>query len=551
MRKLSKQYPPTKKGRKEMNDCLKRTPIAVKHVAQELDAVMETPEAVNRRLRQVYAELPDEVPTKKKAGKVVRGLFGTLGSVAAAFLILFGFNAVNPVMAESIPLVGGIFRQINATGGGALSYVHMDVNLDDYATPMGDATATVEKGWLFGQDVTATLKSVSFDGAFLHAAFEYELSGSVPKNFFAYTRVKINGEEFFTGDMSMSGTDGGLVLTGQNDAVPDGSGKLVGDIGFYLPDKFQTGEPLDVVLTLHDFCADGFSVNRGELEFSFTAEPNLTATKIASGSVEQDGCVFVSAQSAPGGTAVTVEYPEKYHNPAPVFTYLDGTSAGWATNSREELGNGMVRTTLLCDAPSSDASSTDAPSTDASSGGDTTKAVFHLFDKNGSDMPICEFTVDFATGTAEATQLWKDPESIFYLNPKGGGAYLLRSIYDDIPDPDLEYFVESIGQYAGDDGYTSVGSSMELTTRSKEGYRELKVEIYRNGELAASAVSEQAYFMPAYSADGSENKENGNRYAITFPGLLMDYQETITVKVLDNQSGELINEQELQLNRMG
>ena len=541
MRKLSKQYPPTEKGRKEMNDCLKRTPIAVKHVAQELDAVLETPEAVNRRLRQVYAELPDEVPTKKQAGKAVRGLFGTLGSVAAAFLILFGFNAVNPVMAESIPLVGGIFRQINASNAqSAISLVHTDVNLDDYATPMGDATATVEKGWLFGQDVTATLKSVSFDGAFLHAAFEYELSGSKPNNFFAYTRIKINGEEFFTGDMSMSGTDGGLLLTGQNDAVPDGSGKLVGDIGFYLPDKFQTGEPLDVVLTLHDFYADGNTVNRGELEFSFTAEPNLTATKIVTGPVEQDGCVFVSAQSAPGGTAITVEYPETYHNPAPVFTYLDGTSAGWATNSSEELGKGMVRTTLLCDAPPSDASA-----------GETSKAVFHLFDKNGSDLPVCEFTVDFAKGTAEATQLWKDPESIFYLDPKGGGTYLLRSIYDDVPDPDLEFFVERIGQYAGDDGHTRVGSSMELTTRSKEGYRELKVEIYRNGELAASTVSEKNDFWPAYSADGSENEEDGHRYYVIFPGVLMDYQETITVKVFDNQSGELINEQELQLNRMG
>ena len=84
--------------------------------AEELRRALDltqVPDAVNRKLRQVYAELPEEVPHKSRWREPLLKAAGVFAALAVVCGGLLGLNAANPALAESIPGLGSLFALMN------------------------------------------------------------------------------------------------------------------------------------------------------------------------------------------------------------------------------------------------------------------------------------------------------------------------------------------------------------------------------------------------------------------------------------------------------
>ena len=122
------------------------------------------PEPVHRRLLETCRALEPR-PQPEKRRFPWKRLAVSASSVAAAFLVLCGTNAVNPAFAESLPLVGRAFQLYNsqsklAVGSYVGTYPHVD-------QPNAQAVAE-ESGMVL------TLAEAYSDGEFIHLSFVLE-----------------------------------------------------------------------------------------------------------------------------------------------------------------------------------------------------------------------------------------------------------------------------------------------------------------------------------------------------------------------------------------
>lgn len=106
---MKKREPAEKITRKD----LRRDGDFARQLAEEWGMEQTTP-SYRRALRQVYAELPDELPVKRYP---LRQAMKGLAAVAAVFVMvcvgLFALNAAQPQIAEALPGVGGVFQALN------------------------------------------------------------------------------------------------------------------------------------------------------------------------------------------------------------------------------------------------------------------------------------------------------------------------------------------------------------------------------------------------------------------------------------------------------
>ena len=122
------------------------------------------PEPVHRRLLETCRALEPR-PQPEKRRFPWKRLAVSASSVAAAFLVLCGTNAVNPAFAESLPLVGRAFQLYNsrsklAVGSYVGTYPHVD---------QPNAQALAEEGGM-----VLTLAEAYSDGEFIHLSFVLE-----------------------------------------------------------------------------------------------------------------------------------------------------------------------------------------------------------------------------------------------------------------------------------------------------------------------------------------------------------------------------------------
>ena len=114
---------------------MKEDEFTLQELREELE-LRAVPEKVEEKLKALYAELPDELPVRGGGARSLLKVLGTVtGTAAAAFLLLFGLNTVNPALAESLPGLGNLFRNLNGTkvtGGNIPTY-------DDAVKPLGVA----------------------------------------------------------------------------------------------------------------------------------------------------------------------------------------------------------------------------------------------------------------------------------------------------------------------------------------------------------------------------------------------------------------------------
>ena len=215
----------------------------------------QVPEQVHQKLTETF-RLLEERPVKKRR-PVWKGMAVSFSTVAAAFVLLCGVNAVNPAFAESLPLVGEAFRLYNGERKlGVGSYVGTYDEIELVNAPAEEENA---------QGMGLTLNEAYSDGEFIHLSFTM---GNVPEQvmddlYYLYGDVtsQANGQAL---------ADTALVLYPQGDV-------LSGTVAIPVEGEPADGTVLEVtyqVTGLGRAFAGGGS--QEELEGSFSGEAAVT-----------------------------------------------------------------------------------------------------------------------------------------------------------------------------------------------------------------------------------------------------------------------------------
>lgn len=532
----------------------------------EMQAELElcaVPEAIERKLRQVYAGLPQQVPTRKKVlPRWVRRTLATAASFAAAAGLLLGVNGTNPVLAESLPFVGGIFQNINNQIVPLQNLSKTQQRISGMAVPVAETeqnTVTIPAGCLLEKPATASLKEIYYDGSFVFAGIEFQIDVNSnllsEKNGREYG-VLLNGEPqtepqtvldengAVTGRYDNSG--GFVDMTSPSNVWTQVErGRYIMQRAFRVPDALQGAESLDVALSFAGI-EDGNSltglVNSTPFTLEFTAQKNRADIRqVDCQGVEMGGVRLLSAYTTPAATYIEVEYPGRYVNPATGAAFEDGIAIGYyganggavrLCATEADLGNGMLQKRLVLAGLKED---------------ESRKVVCWLFDKNGSGQYETVFILDFAAGTVElgsAEDVQAAPVFDYACGAEAvkalaGGEYAVEKIHLDQDKP-----------------------MVYLMTGDKK--RDLRVEFWQEGVSACTAYSDgyswrdDALYWEYYNLkNGSSMSRDEDRYEGTehrqhmlfVPELYvsLDPGLPVTVKVFDKDSGDELLAQEVAL----
>ena len=487
----------------------------------ELSAV---PEMIDRKLRQVYAELPEEVPTRKrpKMGRVWKSALGTVSALAAAFVLLLGVNGLNPALAEGLPLVGGIFRLINNTQG----WANLDTTqsaVQQYAEPIEGVEVQVPAGGLLEKPMTVAVREAYFDGEFLYAGLTMKIDEKVG----LYNKVFPGFDILINGDSMIGYNEGGgrgydaegfAVMDEIRPWVYQESGVYISQVAFRVPEQYQELEQVEITLQYNGIqvynSAWDTCVNSTPFSLSFTVERNDVQSRRIDSDLEVNGIRLVSAVATPAGSAYTVDFSDRYvHAP-----YLGATAShgpqfedGCALGARgrvvpQILENGMTRETTIFGGVQES---------------DSRKVVYTVFDKNGSHEYEAVFILDFQNGTAEIGTV----DDIVEFRP---------STYT-CPDSELKDFS---GQHKI--AYASLkegGNHLLIMVETKDIFsRAMGVEVWQDDALLGARIEQV------------EIRENdpvgGRKYTFGLLGMeILDASKPVTVKLYDASSGEKMLEE--------
>ena len=501
----------------------------------ELSAV---PEIIDQKLRQVYAELPEEVPVKKHSqmGRVWKAAAAAVSSLAAAVLLLLGVNGMNPALAERLPLVGSIFQFINDK-----SYspsVNMSIaraEISEYAVDVSEeegSTVVVPAGSVFERAITAQLREVYYDGSFVLAGLEFQLNVDddwITEIFQSKYDVIINGEPQIRhnekGQLEYPhGTGNGFCDLSDYFLTKLGEGTYGMLKGFRVPDHLQGADTLEVELSFDGFSGNGpVPVNSSGFTLPFTVQKREIPTReIDCEGLEVNGIRLLSAASNPVVTYLELEYPETYNNPASGAGFDDGIAIGYFGGEESLPKDGVVRDMNVMAGLSED---------------ETRSIVWSLFDKNGSHKHEAVFVVDFANGTARIgseEDLKEPPEGNYAC-----GVEAIQNLQDG-------YLVEKY--------HANQGKPM-LYLASGSGKREdLWVEVWQDDALVDSRQihwNDNSWRddFPYWEYGGNEERIPGTEHTVYMMILLngyagLDLTHPLTVKVYDS-AWELVLDQEI------
>jgi hypothetical protein len=524
----------------------------------EMQAELElcaVPEAIERKLRQVYAGLPEKVPARKRIlPRWAQRSLATAASLATAFTVLLGVNGANPALAEGLPFVGGIFQNINRKFVPTQNLTEAQRRVSDMAVPVGEnqeTSVTVPAGGMLEKPLTASLKEVYYDGSFVFAGIEFQIDADddyVSERMGPHYDVLLNGESQIE-----HGEDG--MVTYQND---NGSGfvdmslsdmmtqvergRYITQRAFRVPDALQGAESLNVSLSFEGLDSEKAALNSTPFTLDFTAQKTeANIRSIHCQGAEMGGVRLLSAYTTPAATYIEVEYPGRYVNPATGAAFEDGIAIGYyganggavrLCATEADLGNGMLQKRLVLAGLKED---------------ESRKVVCWLLDKNGSGRYEAVFILDFAAGTVElgsAEDVQAAPVFDYACGAEAvkalaGGEYAIEKIHLDQNKP-----------------------MVYLMTGDKK--RDLRVEFWQEGARACTAYSDgyswrdDALYWEYYNLkNGSSMSRDEDRYEGTehrqhmlfVPELYvsLDPGLPVTVKVFDKDSGDGLLAQEVAL----
>lgn len=453
------------------------------------------PKVVDEKLEQVYKELPNPLPTEKThKHTALKAAFSSFGAVAAAFLVLLGLNAVNPVLAEGIPLIGGIFKSINAA---SMNYdADAAEQLEEKAIPV-----TEESAHLKNDVFEVFVRNVYYDGRFLHSAVELisELDIRKSQKYLPIVDVKINGDDVTRAMYSAAEGKTQENIFGYINWIRTDRNTYAADLRFSVPEEYRLDE-LEIeyefnILDNESFLEkasdnDSFEFidiepiqSSGDTTLKFSAaKDNSDYTEIIQ-TAQSNGAVIRSFVSSPAGVEMDVSIPiESDYGP---FTKL------YTKDGREISSFSVYDNHPFSEEP------TDAMGMTLRYMGFDKKAdevILQIFirddSENQSSQKTAEFTIDLADKSITPTDKYNDKTSPLFtsaklnvLTPTIHPTY--RASDDELLNMESDYKLE----YLSSGG---VHKSTYLTFVTPNDYKEHRVELYVNDELRASDYTKQS-----------------------------------------------------------
>lgn len=277
--------------------------------AEELRRALDltqVPDAVNRKLRQVYAELPEEVPHKSRWREPLLKAAGVFAALAVVCGGLLGLNAANPALAESIPGLGSLFALMNdhtmhPMGSHVGTYVDHVEELDLTADAPADTeySLTLDEAFCDGSYVYLTLRVAGPEEAEQYESLNLVCDG---KSDF---RLLVDGAEaelFTLGEQTQAdGTEAFALVHELASPVENGqevSARLeVGSLyGLYPQDDSKSGG------WQYDTLKVGFTA-----DFTVTADTSQNRSEELS--AEDNGVKLYGIKTTPGYLLVDMEIP--------------------------------------------------------------------------------------------------------------------------------------------------------------------------------------------------------------------------------------------------
>ena len=277
--------------------------------AEELRRALDltqVPDAVNRKLRQVYAELPEEVPHKSRWREPLLKAAGVFAALAVVCGGLLGLNAANPALAESIPGLGSLFALMNdhtmhPMGSHVGTYVDHVEELDLTADAPADTeySLTLDEAFCDGSYIYLTLRVAGPEEAEQYESLNLMCDG---KSDF---RLLVDGAEaelFTLGEQTQAdGTEAFALVHELASPVENGqevSARLeVGSLyGLYPQDDSKSGG------WQYDTLKVGFTA-----DFTVTADTSQNRSEELS--AEDNGVKLYGIKTTPGYLLVDMEIP--------------------------------------------------------------------------------------------------------------------------------------------------------------------------------------------------------------------------------------------------
>ena len=282
----------------------KLDPREARALRRELD-IAAVPLVIDNKLRQVYAELPEELPKAKAWKRPLQRAVGVFAALAIVCGGLLGLNAANPAFAETIPGLGSLFALMN----------------DHTMHPMGSHVGTYE-GSVEELDLTAdapadTDYSLTLDEAFCDGNYVYltlQLTGPEEAEKYEDLSLACDGQSDFR--LLVDGTEAELFTTG-GQAMEDGTEAIA--LVYQLAAPVENGQEVSARLEVgslygvypEDSKSAGWQYDT--LEVGFTADFTLTADTSQNQSqelsAEDNGVKLYGVKTTPGYLLVDMEIP--------------------------------------------------------------------------------------------------------------------------------------------------------------------------------------------------------------------------------------------------
>lgn len=316
----------------------KLDPREARALRRELD-IAAVPLVIDNKLRQVYAELPEELPKAKAWKRPLQRAVGVFAALAIVCGGLLGLNAANPAFAESIPGLGSLFALMN----------------DHTMHPMGSHVGTYE-GSVEELDLAATPSvetdyGLTLDEAFCDGDYVYltlQLTGPEEAEKYESLSLSCDGQSDFR--LLVDGTEAELFTTG-GQAMEDGTEAIT--LVYRLAAPAEDGQALSARLEVgslygvypEDSKSGGWQYDT--LEVGFTADFTLTADTSQNQSQElsaqDNGVKLYGIETTPGYLLVDMEIP--FWGRTGDLTVSGGPILGYAqlfTQDGQELGHNSL-----------------------------------------------------------------------------------------------------------------------------------------------------------------------------------------------------------------
>ena len=277
--------------------------------AEELRRALDltqVPDAVNRKLRQVYAELPEELPHKSRWREPLLKAAGVFAALAVVCGGLLGLNASNPALAESIPGLGSLFALMN------------DHTMHPMGSHLGTYVDHVEELDLTADAPADTEYSLTLDEAFCDGSYVYltlRVAGPEEAEQYESLNLVCDGKSDFR--LLVDGAEAELFTLGeQTQADGTEAFALVHELASPAADGQEVSARLEVG-SLYGLYPQDDSKSGGwqydTLEVGFTADFTVTAdtsqNRSEELSAEDNGVKLYGIKTTPGYLLVDMEIP--------------------------------------------------------------------------------------------------------------------------------------------------------------------------------------------------------------------------------------------------